>query len=929
MLILAVCVSAQQHSSITGTVTDEAGAVIPGARVVMVSPDGVEVETTTDERGRFAIRVAPAVYTVRVSAQGFDEAVLEGIDLGPKSEPLSVALRVAGVTETVEVSGDKGVAAEPERNADALVLKEKDMAALPDDPDELAQALQELAGPGAGPGGGQFYIDGFSGGRLPPKSSIREIRINSNPFSAEYDRIGFGRIEVFTKPGSDRWRGQVFGTFLDESLDARNPFAVTKAPEQDRRYGANVSGPLGKRMSFFLDFEKRDEDESNAVAAVILDPQLNPVIFTANVAQPSRRTAVSPRVDIALNDRMTLVFRYDFVDDSADGQGVGGYALPSRATSSGSTQNILSGTFTFIVNPTFLSETKLQLVRLRSNVMAESGLATALNVTDSFFQNSAAGVVDNSQDRFELQQNFNKVLGNHTFRFGARVRGTRLSGSSTANYGGSYTFAGDVERDPVTGLPVPNADPISSLAQYQRTLQGLPGYTASQFTLTGGDPFASATQYDVGLFLQDDWRARPNFTLSYGLRYENQTNAGNDLNFAPRVGFAYAFNGPDGNPVTVVRGGFGIFYERIGEDLELNAVRYDGTRQQQYIVARPPFFPFVPTPGDLEEFALPSATRPLNAVNTPYQVQGSFSLERQLPLGVTASATYVWSRGVHLLRTRNINAPLPDTRVRPYGDAAGDIFSVEATGFSRRNQIRFNLSRRAGKVTLFANYVLGWVRSDTDGAGSQPGDSYDLAAEYGRGSDDSRHQVFVGGNYTGPWGLQISPFLVARSGRPYNITVGRDLNGDTVFTDRPSLASPNDADAILTSFGYLDPTPGPNEARIERNTAEGFSFVRLNLSVSKTFGFGGRTADPGGAIATGSQGGPRGGPGGGGRGGGGFGGGGGSDQRYSLNVSIRANNVLNQTNFANPSGVLSSPGFGIPNVALPARRIEMALRFSF
>ena len=122
---------------------------------------------------------------------------------------LPIQMLVAGNKEEITVADENTttLSVEPDNNATALVLRGEDLAALPDDPDDLSDALQALAGPGAGPNGGSIYIDGFSGGQLPPKESIREIRINQNPFSAEYDRLGFGRIEILTKPGSDKVRG--------------------------------------------------------------------------------------------------------------------------------------------------------------------------------------------------------------------------------------------------------------------------------------------------------------------------------------------------------------------------------------------------------------------------------------------------------------------------------------------------------------------------------------------------------------------------------------------------------------------------------------------------------------------------------------------------------------------------------------------------
>ncbi len=948
-------------ATITGSVTDETKAAVAAVRVELVDASGATQATDdTDEQGRFTLRnVAPGTYTVRAVAEGFESATSEPLTVGAGPvAPLALVLKVAGVAESVDVAADTGVSVDSASNADAIVLKEKDLEALPDDPDELAQALQDLAGPGAGPGGGQFYIDGFSGGRLPPKSSIREVRINSNPFSAEFDRIGFGRIEIFTKPGADRFRGSISANFGDESLNARNFFAPTRPAEQERRYGGNISGPISKKMSFFLDIERREEDDNETIAAIVLDGAGNPAVFQSTFPQPERRFSISPRVDLQAGENHTLIFRYDFADDSREGQGVGGFALPSRAVTSTFRDQTLSFTDTFIVSPTVIAETRIQLGRRNSKSEAVSGFALALNVSDSFFQNSSAGKSERTERRFEISQNFNIIRGNHTIRTGVRVRGIGIEDLGTSNYGGTYTFAGDVERS-ADGLPIPGGDSITSIEQYQRVIAGVPGYVPSQFTISGGEPFASTTQFDVGAFVQDDWRVRQNFTVSTGLRYEKQTNAGDSLNFAPRIGVAYSFTDSAGVAATVIRAGFGVFFERIGEGLSLDEIRFDGERQVQIIVPRPLFFPNIPSTDELQSFQRPSSVRQLEALANPYQIQGTLSVERQLPYGITGSFVYLWSRGVHQLRTRNINAPVLTNGVlglRPFGFEAGDIFQVEATGFTRRDQLRVSVNKRGGRVTFFATYALGWSRGDTDGSGTQPAYSYDLSTEYGRASDDSRHAVFAGTFIQGPWGLNISPFVVYRSSRPYNITIGRDLNGDSVFADRPAIGSIGDTDLVSSPVGAVDVTPRVGAELIERNAVSGETFARLNLSVSKTFGFGPSNSEaaqqPAGAPGVGglptvaggggpAGGGRGGGPGGGGHGGGpggggrgmggmgGMGGGGGSDKRYSLSVSVRMQNALNHPSFGNPTGVLTSPIFGIPNVALPGRTIELSARFSF
>ena len=202
--------------------------------------------------------------------------------------------------------------------------------ALPDDPDDLAAALQALAGPSAGPNGGQIFVDGFTGGRLPPRASIREIRINSNPFSAEYDRLGFGRIEILTRPGTDRYRGQVSLNFNDDALNSRNPFSDTRPAIQTRQYGGNFGGPLLKgKASFFVDFDKRDIDDQSLVVGQTLDANNNIVDFNETVPVPNRRTSFSPRIDYQINANNTLVARYNYTKTTRI-TGAGGFSLPSR-----------------------------------------------------------------------------------------------------------------------------------------------------------------------------------------------------------------------------------------------------------------------------------------------------------------------------------------------------------------------------------------------------------------------------------------------------------------------------------------------------------------------------------------------------------------------------------------------------------------------
>jgi hypothetical protein len=1002
LMLIATVAFAQQgggSGNLRGRVVDQFGGAIIGATITAVDASGAEKTATTNEEGAYVINgLQPGPYTVRAVATGFalfEKAAVE-VAAG-KPAALDITLEVTIEQSEVTVATETGVSTDPENNAGAIVLRGADIESLPEDPDELADALQALAGPSAGPNGGQVFIDGFTGGRLPPRESIREIRINSNPFSAEYDRLGFGRIEILTKPGTDKFRGQASFSFNDESLNSRNPFAPNRAPFQSRQYEGNVSGPIiSKKASYFLDFERRDISDNSIINATILDPQLNINQFSQAVLTPQTRTTFSPRFDYALNKNNTLVGRYSYTHTARDNSGVGDFNLLTRAFDTSTTQHNFQLTETAILSPTVVNETRFQFTHSTRNQEGASAIPT-IRVLDAFTGGgSQVGLALNTDNRWEISNNTSWALNRHALKFGVRLRGVSITDSSPSNFAGTFTFAGGVAPEldannqvvlSAGGQPV--LVPITSIERYRRTLlfqqQGLTsaqvralGGGPTQFTIAGGDPLASVHQVDLGLFAQDDWRVRPDFTLSAGLRYETQSNISSSLNFAPRLSFAWspgAGGGGNRQAKTVVRGGFGVFYDRVGEDLSLQANRFNGINQQQFLVTDPAVLDLarftldgasnVPSVETLSAFARPQTTwRMADNLEAPYTVQSSLSLERQLPLNWTFTATYINSRSLHLLRARNINAPLPGTfiaslpgsGVRPLGNAS-NVYQYESSGRASQNQLLLSVNNRLNRYfSLFVRYALSKAESDTDGSGSFPANQYDLTSEWGRASFDVRHSFIVGGSINAPWGVRLSPLIMLTSGRPFNITTGRDTNGDSLFTERPSFAASNasctDVNIACTSYGNFNLNPAADEQLIPRNYGNGPSFFNVNLGLSRTFGFGGSRTDA--ATAAAQRGGGRDGAGGGGRRGGGFGGAGGfggegrgggggaSDSRYSLTFSMQIQNLLNTNNEGTPVGNLSSQlfgeslstagGFGRGGAGNPAagnRRIIGSVRFSF
>ena len=1019
VFVIALCASIpglalgqQRPGSLRGQVLDELGGAIVGASVTAIDGKGVEKSVVTNDGGAYTINgLAPGKYTVRAVNAGFAMSETSDVEItAGKAAQFDITLKVAIEEQKVTVSTDqRELSTEPENNAGAVVLKGDDIDALPDDPDDLAAALQALAGPSAGPNGGQIFVDGFTGGRLPPRASIREIRINANPFSAEYDRLGFGRIEILTRPGTDRYRGQVSFNFNDDALNSRNPFAESRPSIQTRQYGGNFGGPISKRKaSFFVDFDKRDIDDGALIVAQVLDANNNIVDFIDSVAIPSRRTSFSPRIDYQINQNHTLVARYNYAKNTRL-TGVGGFNLPERAYNTENSEQSIQFTETAIINKTIVNETRFSFERQQNMQDADNSIAT-IDVQDAFTGGgSQVGNAHSKTHDWELTNNTSFAIGAHSLKVGARLRGVNITQFSPQNFGGTYTFFGG-ERGPVLDAndqPTGATDVITSIERFRRTQvfldQGLTGAQirllgggATQFRLSAGNPETKVSQWDVGGFIQDDWKLRPNFTLSLGLRYENQKNIDSNFNFGPRVGFAWSPGGQQSK--TVIRGGYGIFYERISESLTMNALRLNGVNQQQFTVQNPDFFPLIPTTDQLIQFSAPGTVYQLaDGLQAPYTMQSVISVERQLPHNLTIATSYINIRTQHVLRTRPLNAPLPGTFI-PGVPASGirpldcadfiptdinpstrcNIFEYESSGRYNQNQFIVNFNSRFHRnATMNAFYVLGKANSDADGSGSFPANPYDLSTEYGRASGDIRHRFVMTGNFRAPWGITLNPFVIVQSGRPFNITLGRDINGDTLNTERPTLAPAgadcSDVNIKCTPFGNFKLTLAPGDVMIPRNFGQGPGSVTANLRVSKTWSFGseggsnannrqgqdGQTPQrdgqrntimgggmagrgPGGGGPGGGGpggGGGRGGPGGGG--GGGFGGpGGGGNGRYNLTFSLNFQNILNHVNLNNPVGnlgssffgqSLSTTGFGGFGVGNPAynRRIDAQIRFSF
>ncbi len=477
-LALAQTATVTVTGTLRGQVADPSGAVIPQASLTVKSAAGVSRTGTSDATGQYAIPgLPPGQYTVTVQATGFSSFTSPPVRIvAGQTQHLNVSLTIQMEQQQVQVTADTpGVSVDPDSNVSAVVLTGKDLDALSDDPDELSNELTALAGPAAGPSGGQIYIDGFTGGQLPPKSAIRAIIINQNPFSAQYDTPGYGRIEILTKPGSDKLHGQLFMNASASAFNTANPFAQNQPPYHTLQYDGNVSGPLGKKASFFFNFDRRNiQDNSivNAVVPYVPDPATcgpengavtgtNGVPCSLALPYPQTRTNISPRVDYQLTPNQTLTVRYSYYQDTRTNSGVGSFVLPSQGYNSNEIENRIQISDSQVYGAKFVNNTRFQYVRDQTNQTPQL-VAPAINVLQSFEGGgSPLGTSRDTETRYEFQNYASLALTKHYVRFGGRLRDIQDTNYSNANFEGTYTY--------------------SNLSDYQAN-------KPSQFSITTGTP---------------------------------------------------------------------------------------------------------------------------------------------------------------------------------------------------------------------------------------------------------------------------------------------------------------------------------------------------------------------------------------------------------------------------------------------------------
>jgi hypothetical protein len=842
------------------TVVDPTGAVLPAAVVTML---GTEAQTqakvvspaTATAAGLAVVEgLTPGRYTMTVEFPGFATVTLRDVRVRTGDNRRTVTLPLKGFDEKITVGRDGQTAGlDPRGNAFSTVLTREMIEALPDDPDEMEAVLK-----GMSPTGAQIRIDGFSGGRLPPKSQIRSIRLpRMDQFAAQNHggMQGMSFIDIMTAPGSGPLRGSVDTTFNDSAMNAKNPFAPSKGAEQLRRYGLSLSGTIRpNRTSFSINGGGTSQYSSPNLLAVLADG----TTVTDNLRTPTDQFNASARLDHAVNKDHSLRLSVDNSRRSSRNQGVGGFDLLDRAFTSKSSTTTIRLSENGPLGRRMFSESRIQfVVGTQSSTSAIE--APTVRVLDAFTIGGAQRRGGQRRVEFDGSTDLDYVRGAHSWRTGVAVEGGRYRSDDMTNYLGTYTFAS--LDDYRAGRPM----------SYSRRI---------------GDANLTYSRWQAAGYVQDDWRAARSLMVSAGLRFGVHSLTDDQFNLSPRLNLSWS---PLRSGKVTVRGGYGYFYDWLSGDLYKQTLQIDGFRQRELNV-RNPSFPDMPVEGTStvtnqylwsDDLSLPGGHR------------FSAGADRQLTANQRLSLSYTRGWGKGQLRGRNLNTPVNGVRPNP---AFANILELvsDAETRSQSLNIGWNLTKLDWKQSfIFVNYTLGRQEANTTGAFALPANGDNLATEWGPSMGDVRHRATAQLSMRPIRSLSVSLNARVQSASPYNITTGRDDNGDGLFNDRP--------------------------AGVSRNSGRGSGHVDVGGRVSYAWTFG---AERSGGPQTGALGGLSGMA-------EAFMGGGAGTGRYRLEIFLSGQNVLNRANYVGHSGVSTSPFFGQPTNITSPRSVQVGARFGF
>jgi Carboxypeptidase regulatory-like domain len=733
--------------NVTGMLVDPDGAAISGVQVILRAKRGKTsvAESTTDPSGRFRFeQIFRGDFELEVPATGgFDlyQASLHVTSEAPA--PIKVSLALASVSANVTVASDSNeISPDQGSNRDQVTADAKLLEKVPVFDQNYITALTPfLDQTGVATAGVSIIVDGVEmKGTGVSASAIAEAHINNDPYSAETNRPGKGRIEIITKPGTAQIHGTLNFTFRDSVLDAKNYFAQIKPFEQKRIYEGSITGPIGRgRRTTFLLSGSRQEDKLQSIVYAITPTGL----VTSNAPTPFYDTEFAARVshDLSASHRVSL--QYNVSDTITRNQGVGGLVLSSTGVNAQTREDDVIFNDRIVISPTLLNQ--LQLFFEKDYDPVRSVSPAQKIVADGNFTSGGA-----QADFFQTENNLkiNDIVSwshkRHFLKFGVNVPNlSRRAWEDRSNRVGTFNFA--------------------SLGDYQSN-------TPYSFTQQAGAGRTAFWINEIGTFIQDQIQVRSDLQVSFGLRYDWQTYFKSIHDFAPRASVAYTT--PDHK--SVFRAGAGIFYDRSGAQPIADLKRYNGVILRSITLINPTYpIPYASST-DLNNFPT-NLVRLQSGGRIPYITNFSMGVERQLVKGLTLAVTYRGTVGIALFRSRDINAPLPPLyAVRPDPDTEV-LRQIESEGRQIGNALDLTVEGKTGRwFSGMAQYTFSHTNNNTRGITWFPANQYDLQGEYGRADFDQRHRFNLLGTFNEDHWLNLGVAAKLYSGTPYTETSGVD-----------------------------------------------------------------------------------------------------------------------------------------------------------
>jgi hypothetical protein len=869
-------------AAISGVIADATGAIVPNAQIDLVDTNGtVAGSFHSGGDGTFQV-LAPHAgsFTLIISEPGFDTVKTPVVVATPaavassaaaihlNAAPLHIVLPIAALSTNVQVNADSNEdLTDSEENHDSSVMTAGDIKQLPIFDNDLQGAMSAfLDDSDTATGGTGLIVDGVEANRnTVSASAVQEIRINQDPYSAQYYWPGRGQMEIVTRSAADHYHGQFNFLFRDSSLNAQNALAPSKPAEQRRVYEGHVTGPIffAPKSSFLVSFNRAEEDIDSVVDAIVAPTTGNPTgFFSANVPSPTRDMEFSARAAHQFNDRHSAYAQYSYEEWTGQNQGVGGQALASM----GYNNRYHEDDLTFHVDSTLSSEMLNQLSLVGEHALSRNtnaAEAPRVSVSGDFSSGSAQNDTLSTDYNARIFDMVSYTRGRHFIKAGIGIpHFNRRAFDDNSNALGSYTFSPILAPDGVTVL-------TSALQNYQNN-------RPSAYSINSGDTHFLYHQQEMGAFLQDQFKVTPRFSITPGLRYDWQNFlATRRLGFSPRVSFAYVL---DQQSKTVVRGGGGIYYDRTGSGSLLDLARYEGLQPRRRSVVTSldpttePASGCVPIGNCIDVASLP-VTRVQLAPHSrlPYEMHYGLSIERQLGEKATGTVSVYSERQIGTFRSVDINAPTPQSgyTLRPDSNY-GRIREMQPDAFMQGSGMDISYRGRLDKwFTGWGRYTWSHFASNSDGIGWYPQNQYAPNDNWSDASFDRRHRLGMYAMFHPESVFNLSTGIFANTGRPWTVTTGTDPYGDSLYNARPD--------------------------GVARNSERLPSYVDLDMRWGHDF-----------AITANKD-----------------------DEAPHVGFSAAAFNLLNHENPGWVDTVASSPGFGdVTSVAAP-RRLQMGMRFEF